>query len=138
MNYEKNVLRYRITLAAALVAACSALAGAAQDTSFTYQGSLSDDGVPVNQLADMRFSLWTAVAGGVQLGNTIEFSGPTAIDVVDGLFTVGLDFGDTPFDGQDVFLEIATRVPAGGGGWTTLTPRQSVTPAPYAIFSMLP
>ncbi len=109
-------------------------------TATTYQGSLLESGTPIDEPADMRFSLWTAAAAGSQIGATIEFSNATIgpVNVVGGLFTVDLDFGSVPFNGQEVYLEIAARVPAGAGGWTTLSPRQRMAATPYSLFSTLP
>ena len=133
-----------LTSAACAVVATAGASALAQPeaplgSAFTYQGNLSDAGTPVNGLADMRFSLWTAQApGGVQIGATLEFSnagiaiGPP-VNVVGGLFTVELPFGVTPFDGQDVYLEIEVSVPSGGGAWTTLSPRQRLAATPYAL-----
>jgi hypothetical protein len=42
-------------------------------------------------------------------------------------------FGPTAFTGDARFLEIAVRCPAGGGGYTNLTPRQRLSAAPYAL-----
>lgn len=103
---------------------------------FTYQGSVRSADTPLNEPVDMRFSLWTAPVGGAQLGATVEFSAIASapVAVVDGLFTVDLDFGTVEhFDGQDVYLQVAVSVPAGSGAWTTLSPRQRVAPAPYAL-----
>ena len=68
--------RCTIVLSLCLVAAFSSLANAAAlGTSFTYQASLNNAGTPVDGLADMRFSLWTAQApGGAQIGANIEYS----------------------------------------------------------------
>jgi hypothetical protein len=52
--------------------------------------------------------------------------------VSEGGFTVQLDFGGA-FNGDKRFLEIAVRSPAGGGTFTTMTPRQELTAAPYAL-----
>jgi hypothetical protein len=53
--------------------------------------------------------------------------------VSNGLFTTLIDFG-TAFDGSSNWLEIAV-LPSGNGSFTTLTPRQQITPMPYAITS---
>jgi hypothetical protein len=52
--------------------------------------------------------------------------------VSNGLFTVSLDFGAGVFAGADRWLEIGVRT-NGGGAFTMLTPRQALTPTPYAI-----
>jgi hypothetical protein len=100
----------------------------AQDTAFTYQGRLANAGQPANASYDMTFALFNAVTGGSQVGITITV---TAIGVTNGLFTVGLDFGGN-FPGADRWLEIGVRL-AGGGAFTTLSPRQKFTATPYAI-----
>jgi len=51
-----------------------------------------------------------------------------------GLFMVGLDFGAGIFTGSNYWLEIAVRT-NGGSSYTTLSPLQPLTPAPYAIFA---
>ena len=56
----------------------------------------------------------------------------TTVSVADGLFTVGLDFGRYAFDGNGRWLDIQVDC---GSGFTPLTPRQSITPAPYALFA---
>ncbi|HNQ23969.1 MAG TPA: hypothetical protein PKK06_12835 [Phycisphaerae bacterium] len=112
-----------------------AFAQAALGNAFTYQGQLKQDGQPVTNTADFVFTLWDAATTppGVQIGQTVSVED---VEVVGGLFTVALDFGP---DGEDIFtggsrwLQIAVRAPAGGGGYTTLTPRQELTPAPYAL-----
>src|SRR6185369_16902982 len=58
----------------------------------------------------------------------------SATPVSNGMFTVVMDFGSGVFTGPDRWLEIAVR-PSGGGGFTPLTPRQLLMPAPYAIMA---
>jgi hypothetical protein len=58
--------------------------------------------------------------------NTI---GPVAVS--NGLFTVALDFG-ADFPGADRWLEIGVRT-NGTASYTTLSPRQKLTPSPYAL-----
>ncbi|MBC7263072.1 MAG: hypothetical protein H5T64_01800 [Chloroflexi bacterium] len=100
-------------------------------TAFTYQGRLIKDGNPVNGTADIQFSLWDAAAGGTQIGTTQT---KTNVNVTNGVFTIpDLDFGATAFQGDARWLQIAVRSPAGSGSYTTLTPRQALTAAPYAL-----
>jgi hypothetical protein len=101
-------------------------------TAFTYQGQLRLAGVPVNGTCDLTFALFDAAVGGTQIGAT---QAATGVTLVDGRFTVQLDFGATAFTGEARWLQIATRCPSGSGGFTALDPRQPLTPTPYAIFS---
>jgi hypothetical protein len=55
--------------------------------------------------------------------------------VINGAYTVNLDFGAAVFTGADRFMEINYR-PV-GGVYTTLTPRKLVTSAPYSIRSQV-
>lgn len=108
-------------------------ASAPLSTGFTYQGQLMQSGSPVNGTCDFRFSLWDAASLGTQIGSTQTILGVT---VSNGLFTVQLDFGASAFSGDARWLEIAARYPAGSGSYTTLTPRQPLTAAPYALYAL--
>ncbi len=99
-------------------------------TAFTYQGRLTDDGSPANGEYDFRFELYDAASGGAQVGSMVSKENTA---VTDGLFTVELDFGSGIFTGDARWLEIGVRPGASGGLFTTLTPRQALTPAPYAL-----
>ncbi len=96
--------------------------------SFTYQGFLKQTGNPANGNYDFQFLLFNALTGGTQIGLTVSVN---SVSVQNGLFTVGLDFGNV-WDGSDRFLEIRVR-PAGSGSYTTLSPRVKINPTPYAI-----
>jgi hypothetical protein len=101
----------------------------AQVTAFTYQGRLNDAKNPVNGFYDLQFTLYVAATGSGSV------AGPTtrpATIISNGLFTVTLDFGASAFPGFDRWLEIAVRT-NGSGPFTTLSPRQELTPTPYAI-----
>jgi hypothetical protein len=100
-------------------------------TSFTYQGRLTDAGNPANGSYDLQLALFDAATGGAQVGSTITRDD---VAVVDGLFTVGLDFG-AAFAGSRRFLELRVRPGASTGAYTPLGGRQELTPAPYAAFS---
>jgi hypothetical protein len=101
-------------------------------TSFTYQGQLKQGGSPVSGTCDFQFSLWDAASGGAQIVTTQT---ATSVTVSNGLFTVQLDFGASAFTGDARWLETAVRCPAGSGSYTTLTPRQALTAAPYALYA---
>jgi hypothetical protein len=103
----------------------------AQGTAFTYQGRLNDGANPANGSYDLRFTLFTADPGGNQVGPTRTTN---ALAVSGGLFTVTLDFGANIFTNTDRFLEIAVST-NNAGTFTTLSPRQKLTPALYAIFA---
>ena len=100
-------------------------------TAFTYQGKLTDGGVPANGTYDLEFRLYNALSSGTQVGSTVTKEDVT---VAIGLFTVQLDFGNV-FDGTALYLEIAVRPGASEEAYTTLTPRQPLTPTPYALYS---
>ena len=106
-------------------------ASAPLSTGFTYQGQLKQGGNPVNGTCDFQFGLWNAASGGTQIGTTQT---KTNVSVSNGLFTIpDLDFGGGAFTGDARWLAIAARCPAGGGSYSTLDPRQALTPAPYAL-----
>ncbi len=52
--------------------------------------------------------------------------------MTDGLFTTPIDFGNV-FTGTARYLQSTVRCPSGGGSYTTLSPRQALTPAPCAL-----
>lgn len=103
--------------------------GQGQGTAFTYQGRLNTNGVPYTGSAEFQFTLWDALGG----GNAVATNNPVAViaSVANGLFTATLDFGSSPFGGPPRFLQIDTRTTI--GAFTPLTPRQPLTPTPYAI-----
>lgn len=117
----------------ALLALTSLLGAAnslhAQGTAFTYQGRLQDGTNHATGTYDFTFTIWTNASGPSQVGNTVT---NIATGVSNGLFTATMDFGGGVFDGNPRWLEIGVRT-NGGGVFTTLSPRQALTAAPYAI-----
>lgn len=109
--------------------------GQAVTTAFTYQGVLKNSGAPLNGTVDLRFSLWTAAAGGSQIGSSLAVN---AASITDGLVTASLDFGVSAFAGSQRFLQIEVDTTPGGGAgpFVTLTPRQPLTAVPYAMFAL--
>src|SRR6266852_6371762 len=55
-------------LAAVVWALLFVSSAAAQTTSFTYQGRLTDGGTPANGNYDLQFALWDSGSGGAQIG----------------------------------------------------------------------
>ena len=99
-------------------------------TQFTYQGHLSDGSAAANGLYDFEFKLYDAAAAGAQIGSTAT-AGDVAVN--DGIFTVAIGFGSGAFGGGARWLQIGVRPGNSGGAYTPLTPRQQLTPAPYAL-----
>src|ERR1035441_293071 len=100
----------------------------AQGTAFTYQGRLNDGTNPANGSYDMRFYLYNAITNGSLIAGPVTNS---ATPVSNGLFIVALDFGNV-FDGTILWLHIGVRT-NGAVNYTSLSPRQQLTPTPYAI-----
>ncbi len=96
---------------------------------FSYQGQLQVSNNAANGMYDLHFSLWDNVSGMGQLGSDLILED---VDVVNGLFSVELNFGDLPFDGGDVFLEIRVREGVSTGSFTFISPRQRINATPYA------
>lgn len=102
----------------------------AQGTAFTYQGRLNSGANPANGSYDLTFTLFNTNATGVAVAGPVTNS---AIAVSNGLFATVIDFGADAFTSTGSnWLEIAVRA-TGGGSFSTLAPRQQLTPTPYAI-----
>src|SRR5262245_57845789 len=101
-------------------------------TAFTYQGKLADNGAPANGNYDLNFRLYNEY--GEKFPREVSKPG---VHVVNGLFSVNLDFTSAPFTDSTAFrgvqrwLEI--DVAQGGAAPVTLTPWTEITPAPRAI-----
>jgi len=103
-------------------------------TAFTYQGRLDDADGPVDDTCDLAFRLYDAAgsgsppSGGTLLGTVNRSNQP----ISNGYFTVQLDFESTAFTGKARWLEIDVNC---DGGAVTLSPRQALTAAPYALYA---
>ena len=120
----------------ALALAAGVAWGQPVGTQFTYQGQLNFNGIATNGgTADLRFRVYDAASGGAQQGGTLT-SNNTSIGS-DGRFTVELDFGSAAYGNAARYIEIDVRRPAGGGAFTTLTPRVRLSPTPNASFASI-
>lgn len=127
-------LRNCLTLSLFLVFLALEPKALAQGTAFTYQGQLLENNRPASGTYDIRAALFNAETGGSQVGPSVTRS---AVPVDKGLFTVLLDFGPGVFDGAGRWLELSFTA-SGGATFTLLSPRQALTPTPYALFAMTP
>src|SRR5579883_407948 len=105
-------------------------AGLAQGTAITYQGNLVSGGAPANGAYDLTFGLYPSNSGVPPAGTVLT---NLSVPVSNGLFTVMLDFGSAFNNGGAYWLEIGVRPSGTTNPFTVLSPRQPVTPTPYAI-----
>lgn len=133
MSSLRPSFRASSVLAAIVLAAGSlvSVAHAQVGTAISYQGQLKNSGEVVNTNTDMRFTLFDAAAVGNVVGGPVEI---LAIPVNNGLFNANPDFGFNPYTlGQDLWLLIEVRNPAGSGSYVPMGSRQKLTPAPYSL-----
>jgi hypothetical protein len=132
----KHTKIFKILFVLFAVVLCFGPVGLAEPvgTAFTYQGRLIDANKAADGLYDFQFKLFDGESSGNKLGPDVNKS---EVDVIDGYFTVELDFGSV-FDGSERWLDIGVR-PGDENDpnvYTTLDPRQKVAPTPYALYSL--
>ena len=101
----------------------------AQGTAFTYQGRLNNGGNPASGNYDLLFTLFDTNITGTAIAGPVT---NLAVAVTGGLFTTLVDFGPNTFTGTSNWLEIAVST-NGANSFPTLSPRQQLTPVPFAI-----
>lgn len=94
---------------------------AAAPYKFTYQGDLRGGGSPVQGAANLEFRLFTSETA----TSPLSFLSRPGTPVNNGPFTTTLDFGPVGVLNANTWLEIAVN-------GQTLSPRQQITPAPFA------
>jgi hypothetical protein len=104
---------------------------------FTYQGQLKDSGgSAIDDTCDFTFGLWDAESAGSQVGADSVVTGVT---VANGYFAAlvngGGEFGAGAFAGEARWLEITVQCTVDPAP-VTLSPRQLLSAAPYARYSM--
>ena len=112
-----------------VIAVCAGAAGSAAvaadiGTAFTYQGRLVKMGTPVTSSpphCNFTFGLYDALTDGNPKGNSPQ--SVNGVTVVNGLFTVSLDFGPDAIDGTAPWLDVSVQCP-GDAMPAMLTPRQ--------------
>jgi len=108
---------------------CAGSGSLKAETAFSYQGQLINQGVPAEGLHDFSFELYDALVDGNIWASSVIVED---VMVSDGLFTAQIDFGAT-FDGTRVWMEISVRPGDDTGPYSTLSPRQPITPSPMAL-----
>jgi hypothetical protein len=105
----------KLNLAIVLIAMALCTAGVCwsvpMGTAFTYQGLLIDANGLAEGLYDFQFSMYDSLSDGNQVSDDVN---KLDVDVIEGYFTVELDFGSSVYDGNSLWLEISVR-PGGGG-----------------------
>ena len=141
MNTIKSVL---LAVVCALVFGEAAAMAEPVDTGFTYQGQVKKGTALLDGPADFEFTLWDEVGsdddppvGGTQIGPMMAMTLDGEEELVNGLFTVKLDFGADVFTGEKRWLQVRVCPPAGGSGsdCTTLK-RQELAGTPYAQYAL--
>jgi hypothetical protein len=129
-------------LAAAFFLLIAASAGAAVPQRLNYQGKLADaSGNPVSGTHSFRFKLFAAETGGAALFSE-DVSVGNAINVVNGIYSVqigsftagGIPYG--VFDNQHLYLEIDVAAGISLASAETLTPRERLNAAAWAVHAL--
>jgi hypothetical protein len=123
------IMRRRICVLAVCAGLAAALvwgnqATASTPSTFTYQGQLLQGGEPFTGTVNLDFRLFAGSTAGAALGHLTAPNVP----VTGGLVTIDLDFGTAAFGGEERWLEIQVN-------GITLSPRQPVMAAPYALYA---
>jgi len=135
-----NRLSTILLLAALLMPYARPATAAPFGRAFTYQGQLSQSGVPVEGTVILRFSLWDAAGsgspptGGNQIGNVQAVAN---VFVTGGVFSVAVnandEFGPQAFNGEGRWLQVDVCSDSTCASTTSLGPRQALTGTPYAL-----
>jgi hypothetical protein len=133
METKKKILLILVLAFGLIVCLPKVGQAAPMGTAWTYQGRLMDANKPADGLYDFQFKLYDANSDGHQIGGDVN---NPDVDVIDGSFVVELDFGNV-FDGNDRWLLIGVRPGSQNDPnvYTALSPRQEITPTPYALYA---
>ena len=126
-------MKIKTLLSLGVLLAGAGLAVAQGTTAFTYQGRFNDTNGPATGSYDFQSLLCTNGSSGPPLAGFIAVN--AGVVVSNGLFTMQVQFLPTPpFATLALWLELSVRT-NGTGSYTTLSPRQRLTPTPYAVYS---
>jgi len=135
----KNILIFAmislLSAAAAGQTQSSKLPVAQEPIPFTYQGKLTLNSLIAQGAFDLKIYLCSVVDPTSQpTDQCMENREISGVEVINGVFTVHLDFARENFDQfEALYLEIHVRRSGTGDDFTTLTPRQQINASPFAI-----
>jgi hypothetical protein len=124
-------LRALITAVLLSAAAYTVAVPAAQTTAFTYQGQLNAGGTLASGLYQFTFTLYDSASGGAAVVGAPSIQ--RSIQVINGLFTTDLDFGQI-FSGTQYWLEI--KVGTMVINEEALAARQPINAVPVAQYAL--
>jgi hypothetical protein len=127
---HRQTIRHAVSASALLAIVAGAAAQPLTDT-FTYQGYLTESGVPVDGLRDVRVRVIDSLTG----GNIVDFQDFDSVPVSDGLFTLQIEFDPQTFNGDRRFLLIGFRPFNSIANYQFVTPLQEVTATPYSLLA---
>jgi hypothetical protein len=129
---KSRLLRMVAALVLMSIAAVDVSAQAvSQTTAFTYQGLLNAGGTLPTGLYQFTFTLYNASSGGSPVVGAPSIS--RSIQVINGLFTTDLDFGQI-FSGTQSWLEV--KVGTTTLNEETLAARQQIDAVPVAQYAL--
>ena len=127
---KKNILKTLMALSVILT--INNVIAAIPNHTFNYQGQLLDNGSPANGSYDITVTACASETAPSVYGKVSEHLN---VSVTNGLFHLSnVDIvadNQNPFDGWDLYLEIAIK-PSGTATYETLSPRQQLHAVPYA------
>ena len=130
-----NKLRLTVIFAFVLSLLLTSLAFAVP-SEMNYQGKVTDAvGDPLDGTYDMRFRLYNALTGGIQLWNSPDGEEQSVL-VTEGIYNVSLGaiepLLEKIFSNDNLYLEVAIYN-SGSAAWETLAPRQYLTTTAFAF-----
>lgn len=98
----------------------------------TYQGRLTVSGAAANQPHDFEFRFYDNQTGGTEMQPRLYAAN---VPVTNGVFTTQIDIGQVFTKGvvEGKWMQIGVRKAGTTGAYETLTPRQQLTAAPFAV-----
>ncbi|MEM6937411.1 MAG: hypothetical protein AAF552_13205 [Pseudomonadota bacterium] len=111
----------------------SSVSGAPLETAFTYQGQLNQLSRPANGTFDFEVALFDVAENGSTLAPAVVVED---VMVVDGIFSIELDFGLTGISDEQLWLEVSVRDGRQIALFTPLTPRTKLAPSPASLYAL--
>lgn len=116
--------------AAVIFAFCAGSAAQPLTDAFTYQGYLTESGVPADGLRDVRVRVIDETGA-----NIVDQQDFDSVPVTDGLFTLQVESDPQVFNGDKRFLLIGFRPFNSIANYQFVTPLQEVTATPYSLLA---